>query len=62
MKPIPAEVQAARKAAKMTQAAAAALVSVAPRTWRSWEDAGAHGRRMPISAWCLFKIRVIASS
>lgn len=52
--PLPSSIRTARKAARLTQAQAAELVSVALSTWRKWE-AGTH--RMPPTAFEMFQIR-----
>jgi DNA-binding transcriptional regulator YiaG len=45
--------RAARKAAKLTQSQAAALIGAKLRTWQEWEG----GRRnMPPAKWALFAI------
>jgi len=49
--PTPAEIKAARCAAKVTQKNAAKLIYRTPRTWRKWE----HGEReMPVRDWEFF--------
>lgn len=54
MLPLPSAIRAARKAAGLTQAQAAELVSVALSTWRKWE-AGTH--RMPQAMLEMFQIK-----
>ena len=49
--PEPAEVRAARKAARLTQTEAAALVYVTQRAWAYYE---AGKRNMPPASWELF--------
>lgn len=50
--PSPDQVRTAR--GKLTQAQAAALVYVDPRTWRKWEGGE---RKMPAATWELFLIK-----
>lgn len=52
--PDPAEILAARRAAGLTQTAAAALVHSALRTWQQWE---AGDRRMHPGLWELFRLK-----
>jgi putative transcriptional regulator len=52
--PDPAEIIAARKAAKLTQTAAAALVYATRRGWQRWE---AGDRKMGPATWELFRIK-----
>lgn len=52
--PLPSAIRAARKAARLTQAQAAELVSVALSTWGKWE-AGTH--RMPQATFEMFLIK-----
>lgn len=51
--PEPAEIRAAREAAGHTQTAAAGVIHGTLRAWQDWE-AGA--RRMPASAWELYRL------
>jgi len=53
-RPAPAEIRASRRAAGLTQAEAAALVMVSPRTWPKWEQGE---RQMPASTWLLWQLR-----
>lgn len=57
--PTPAEIRAARKAADLTQTAAAALVHAALRTWQHWESAAGDddARAMPLASWDLFLLK-----
>jgi putative transcriptional regulator len=52
--PSPDEIIAARKAAKLTQTAAAALVYATCRAWQLWE---AGDRKMGAASWELFRIK-----
>jgi DNA-binding transcriptional regulator YiaG len=52
--PKPDEIKEARKAAGLTQTAAAKLVSSGLRTWQQWE---AGDRKMHPAIWEFFKIR-----
>ena len=52
--PAPQTIAAARKAAAMSQDAAAELVYVARRTWQDWEAGKA---AMPPGLWELFEIK-----
>jgi len=54
VEPDPAEILAARRAAGLTQTAAAALVHSALRTWQQWE---AGDRRMHPGLWELFRFK-----
>ena len=54
VEPDPAEILAARRAAGLTQTAAAALVHSALRTWQQWE---AGDRRMHPGLWELFRLK-----
>ena len=51
MSPDPDAIRAAREAAGLTQAAAALLVHVDPRTWRRWESGST---RMHPAIWDAF--------
>ena len=53
--PTPDAVRAARLAAGQTQAQAAALLGVQPRTYQRWE---AGDSRMPAAAWALYRLEV----
>ena len=53
--PSPAEIRAARKAAGLTQAAAAALVGVNDRGWRRYE---AGDVKMPVFKYGIFLERI----
>jgi putative transcriptional regulator len=57
--PSPAEIRAAREAARLTQTAAAELVHAELRTWQHWEStADADDRRaMPLASWELFLLK-----
>jgi DNA-binding transcriptional regulator YiaG len=55
-KPEPAEIVAARKAAGLTQTAAASLVHADVRTWQAWEGGT---RQMPAAKWELFRLKLI---
>jgi DNA-binding transcriptional regulator YiaG len=52
--PSPAEIIAARKAAKLTQTKAAALVYATCRAWQRWEFGD---RKMGPATWELFRIK-----
>lgn len=52
--PSPAEIRAARKAAGLTQAAAAAVIHSTRRTWQDWERGIA---TMHPGLWELFRIK-----
>lgn len=52
--PIPAEVRAARKAAGLSQTAAAALIHCTLRGWQEWEYGN---RRMHPAFWELFRLK-----
>lgn len=52
--PAPAEIKARRKACKLSQTAAGALVYSALRTWQQWE---AGDREMHPGLWELFLIK-----
>lgn len=52
--PSPAQIQEARKRARLTGDAAAALVHTSPRTWRKWEYGD---RPMHPAFWELFLIK-----
>jgi putative transcriptional regulator len=54
MTPKPEQIIAARTAAKLTQTAAAELVSVTLRAWQYWE---AGDREMSAAMWELFQIK-----
>jgi DNA-binding transcriptional regulator YiaG len=54
LSPYPAEIQAARKAAGLSQTAAAAMVHTTCRTWQQWE---AGDRKMHPAFWELFSIK-----
>jgi putative transcriptional regulator len=54
LSPAPAQIIAARKAAKLTQTAAAALVYATCRAWQLWE---AGDRKMGAASWELFRIK-----
>lgn len=56
VEPDPAEILAARRAAGLTQTAAAALVHSALRTWQQWE---AGDRRMHPGLWELFILKTM---
>jgi len=53
--PAPVDIIVARKAAGMTQTAAASIVYSSCRSWQQWE---AGDRRMHPAVWELFKIKV----
>ncbi|HJV73152.1 MAG TPA: helix-turn-helix domain-containing protein [Noviherbaspirillum sp.] len=53
--PAPAEILAARKAAGLSQTAAATLLHTTCRTWQQWE---AGDRRMHPAFWELFRRKV----
>ena len=57
--PTPAEVLAARKAARLTQPEAARLVNVTRRTWAAWEAprSSPHARTPHPGTWELFRIK-----
>jgi DNA-binding transcriptional regulator YiaG len=57
--PTPDEIKTARKAAGLSQTAAAALVHSGLRTWQQWEEGS---RRMSPAHWELFKIKVVIRS
>lgn len=56
--PTPAEVRAAREAAKLTQEQAGALVHSSRIGWARWESEGQDARRMHPGLWELFRIKV----
>ncbi len=53
--PEPAEIRAAREAARLSQTAAATLVHSGLRTWQQWE---AGDRRMHPGLWELFRLKI----
>ncbi len=56
--PSPAEVQAARHAAGLTQAGAASIVHTSVRSWQQWEaEEGPSSRSMHPAFWELFLIK-----
>ena len=55
--PTPAEVRAAREAAKLTQEQAGALVHSSRIAWARWESDGSDARRMHPGLWELFGIK-----
>jgi DNA-binding transcriptional regulator YiaG len=57
--PDPQAILAARKEARLSQTAAAALVWVSPRAWQYWEGGE---RKMPRAIWEFFKIRLTHAS
>ncbi len=54
--PTPVEIRAARLAARMSQAAAAALVHRSARMWSMWESSPAH--QIDLACWELFNIKL----
>ena len=59
MTPTPEEIKAARKAAGLTQTAAAAVVHAKLRAWQQWEakNGTASHRAMSAASWELFCIK-----
>lgn len=55
--PTPHAIQTARRAAKLSQAEAAALVGATRRTWQNWESpvGSANHRAMPAATWERFE-------
>jgi len=53
--PSPLELRQAREAAGLTQGRAAGLVGSSLRAWSAWETGD---RRMPVSKWELFRIKI----
>lgn len=53
--PTPEKIKAARKAAGLSQSAAAALVHSKLRTWQQWE---AGHRKMHPGLWELFRLKI----
>lgn len=53
--PTPAEILAARKAARLTQTAAAAVIYKRLRTWQDWEGGI---RKMDYAFWELFQLKI----
>lgn len=52
--PSPEEIRAARETARLTQAAAGALLHTTSRTWQQWESGA---RSMHPAFWELFKLK-----
>lgn len=53
--PQPAEIKAAREAARLSQSASAELIHSGLRTWQQWESGD---RRMHPAFWELFRIKI----
>ena len=52
-RPSPSELRTTRKAARLSQTAAAALLSVSRSTWARWESEGGQFA-MPVGQWIAF--------
>lgn len=57
MHPTPDQIRAIRSASGLTQAASAALIYAADRTWRQWEAGDAAMPRASAELWCLALVR-----
>jgi DNA-binding transcriptional regulator YiaG len=57
MNPTPDQIRTIRLASGLTQAASAALIYAADRTWRQWEAGDAAMPRAAVELWCLALVR-----
>ena len=57
--PTPTQIKKVRKAANLTQTAAAAIIYKKTRTWQQWEKGD---RSMDRALWELFNLKVISKS